>query len=213
MITQNPITGRAKKKLGNVYARTLYGKNVIQSCPSPSKIPPTKALMDSRDVFRLVTRMANMLDASLLNNIYYSAPEGRSRRSLLIKQLFAGIYRFNKQIYYNLAAINPIGTNKVATTAGILYTIESKSFTIPISSFPSKPTADTTKVPCVLAISYELGLCVSFYNYITISGNDLVFDNISDTFLGHEVLLVALWQVNIGTLVNPIWVFGSLGTD
>ena len=213
MITQNPITGRSRKKLAGVYARTLWGKNVIQSCPVYKKKAPSKALKDSRAAFAQITQMANMVDASLLNNIYYSAPTGRSRRHVLTSQLFAGVSRFNKKIFYNLQMITKIGSNRATTTAGILYTIESKNFTIPKSSFPSQTLADTNRVPCVLAISYDLCLCESLFDYITISGNNLIFDNVSDTLIGHEMLLVALWQTNIGTLLNPIYVFGSLDAD
>lgn len=208
MITQNPITGRSRKKLAGVYARTLWGMNIIQSCPGPSKVPPSAALKSSRTTFGHVMMMANQVDAWLLTQIYYTAPVGRSRRHLLSKQLFAGVVRNNGEITYNLEAISQLGTNPVSTTIGLIYTIPAKSFTLPKSSFPYTTAADTSKQPCVFAISYDLGLCVPLLSYTELVGDDISFTNISDTFIGQRVLLLCLWQVNIGTTQTPVWQFG-----
>lgn len=213
MITQNPIVGRSRKKLAGVYARTLWGKNLIQSLPAPSKIPPTKALKDSRAAFGLIMQMANMVPKSLLFFLYYTAPVGRSRRHVLASQLFSGVNRDNFVVSFSLTSINQLGSNPVATTDGLLFTIPSKSFSIPISDFSKTDIADISKIPCVLAISYDLGLCVPLMDYTTISGDNLVFDNISNTFLGAEVLLLPLWQINVGSTTHPIWVYGSFAKE
>lgn len=213
MITQNPITGRSRKKLAGVYARTLWGKNVIQSCPSPSNVPATRALKDSRSAFGRVMQMANMVPKSLLYDIYYSAPVGRSRRHVLSSQLFTGVVRSNQEISYNLSAFAQLGTNRVSTNAGLLFTPSGKSFTIPKSAFPATQFADTSRVPCVFAISYELGVCVPLLDYTTLAEDELQFDNVSDTFIGHEVLLLALWQINIGTQLTPVWCYGGFSAE
>ena len=208
MITQNPITGRSRKKLSGVYARTMYGQNIIQSCPGPSNIPPTAALKSSRAAFGRVTSMANQVDQSLLFSLYYTAPIGRSRRHMLASQLFAGVLRNEMQITFDLAAITQMGTNPIGSNASLLYTIPAKAFTLPKSTFPASTIADTSRTPCMLAVSYELGLCVPLLSYTELDGDNLSFTNISDTIIGQQVLLLCLWQVNIGTTNNPIWVYG-----
>lgn len=209
MITQNPIVGRSRKKLAGVYARTLWGKNVIQSVPVKSSVPPTRALKDSRNAFGHIMQMANMVPKSILYNIYYNAPVGRSRRHVLSSQLFTGVQRANMEITYNLSALSMLGSNPVSTTSGLLFTVQAKNFQLAKDLFSTTPIADTSRVPCVFAISYELGVCVPLLDYTAISNDELQFTNVSDTFLGHEVLLLPLWQINLGTAQNQIWVFGS----
>ena len=213
MIVQNPIVGRSRKKLAGVYARTLWGKNIIQSCPSPSNIPPTQALSDSRAAFGKIMQMANMVPKSLLYNIYYTAPVGRSRRHVLSSQLFTGVQRNEMAITFDLSNLSEIGTNLVATKAGLLHTFQGASETLPISAFSATELADTTRVPCVMAVSYDLGLAVSLLDYTEVDGDDLVFSNLSETLFGHEVLLVSLWQVNMGTPQTPVWQFGAFKLD
>ena len=208
MITQNPITGRSRKKLAGVYARTLWGQNVIQSCPTHSTIPPTQALSDSRAAFKRIQLMANQVPSSLLNNIYYTAPVGRSRRHVLSSQLFAGVLRDNLAISFSVEALTQLGTNPVTTQSGTLYTVLDTSFTLPVSRFNATQLADTSRVPCVFAISYDLQLCVPLLSYTTLEDNMLAFTNLSETFLGQQMFLLALWQTNIGTSANPVWVYG-----
>lgn len=209
MITQNPIVGRSRKKLAGVYARTLYGKNVLQSCPSPSKNPPSAALKDSRAAFARVSQMANMVPSTLLANLFYIAPIDKSRRAALSSQLFTGVQRSGKQVSFSIDALRQLGSNAVVTNQGLLYTIPSKSFAMAMDEFSTTSIADTSRVPCVFAISYDLGICVPLIAYESIEGNTLIFSNISDTLVGHEILLVCLWQTNIGSSANPIWVYGS----
>lgn len=209
MITQNPIIGRSRKKLAGVYARTLWGKNVIQSLPSKSNIPPTKALKDSRSAFATIMQMANLVPKSLLYNIYYSAPVGRSRRHVLSSQLFTGVLRNNYNIAFSLSALSELGTNAVATNEGYLFTIQATNFRLAKALFSSTDIADTSRVPCVVAISYEMAVCLPLLSNVSIDGDDLVFSDIPGTFVGHEFLLLALWQVNIGTQQIPVWQYGS----
>lgn len=213
MITQNPIVGRSRKKLAGVYARTLWGKNVIQSNPSKSSVPPTRALKDSRNAFGHIMQMANMVPKSILYNIYYNAPVGRSRRHVLSSQLFTGVQRANMEISYNLSALSMFGSNPVSTTSGLIFTVQAKNFQLAKTLFSATPIADISRVPCVFAISYELGVCVPLLDYTAVFNDELQFTNISDTFIGHAVLLLPLWQINLGTSQNPIWVFGSYAAE
>lgn len=209
MITQNPIIGRARKKLSGVYARTLFGKNVIQSCPTHSNIPATKALQDSRVAFAAVTRMANGVPSFLLPSLYYTAPVGRSRRHVLASQIFTGVQRVQHVVDFNLSALSELGTNPIVTTEGLLHTVTATAFSIPIANFNATQLADTSRVPCIMAVSYALCLCVPLLDYTELDGNTLVFSNLSETFLNQAVLLLPLWQTNVGTQQNPIWVYGS----
>lgn len=213
MITQNPIVGRSKKKLAGVYARTLWGKNIIQSCPGPSTVKPTQALQDSRAAFKRVMLMANIVPTPILYNMYYAAPVGRSRRSVLASQLFTGVQRENKQVSFDLTAISELGTNQVAATVALVYTIPSKNFTIAKSQFSATQTADQSRVPCIFAISYSLAVCLPLIENTSLNGNDLVFRDVSDTLVGESVLLIPLWQINIGTSQNPNYVYGSFSKE
>lgn len=209
MITQNPIIGRSRKKVGNVYARTMWGKNILQSCPTPSTNPTTKKQKANRSAFALVSSMANMFPASLLNQIYYTQPDGRSRRHVLCSQLFTAMTRDENAVTFNPAHLSEFGSNPVVSNAGLLYTVPAKSFTLPVSTFPTYASADNSRVPLVVAVSYELQICVDLLSYTTLDGDNLVFSNISDTLLNHEILLLCLWQTNIGTPQIPNYIYGS----
>ena len=209
MITQNPIIGRSRKKVGNVYARTLWGKNILQSCPTPSTNPTTKKQKANRSAFALVSSMANMFPASLLNQIYYTQPDGRSRRHVLCSQLYTAMTRNENTVTFNPSNLSELGTNRVVTNAGLLYTVPAKSFTIPVAAFPASASADTTRVPLVVAVSFELAICVDLLSYTELDGDNLVFSNISDTLLNHDILLLCLWQTDIGTTQLPNYIYGS----
>ena len=209
MITQNPIVGRSRKKLAGVYARTLWGKNIIQSLPCASKVPASPALRSSRDAFGIVVRMSHMVPAELLPQIYYTAPTGRSRRAVLTSQLMQGVIRNSTGIVLNETGITQLGTNPISSIHPFRWNAPSANFRLPISSFGATEIADTSRIPLILAISFDLKLCDSWLYCTSIDGNDLVFNNISDTFIDKFVWLFCLWQVNIGTSTTPIWVYGS----
>lgn len=209
MITQNPIVGRSRKKLAGVYARTYCGKNIIQSLPKPTTVPPTQALLDSRAAFATVRQMAAMFPASLLPQIYYAAPFGKTRRSVFMSQLFQGVVRENKKITYNELEIHDLGSNPVVTHSNIVITVPSKDFTLPLSTFNATEVADTSRVPLVIALQYTLRICQSWLPYTQIEGNNLVFKNISDTLVDEVVSLICLWQTNMGSNQIPVWTFGK----
>lgn len=213
MITQNPITGRSRKKLAGVYARTLWGMNVIQSLPTPSNKPATKELRANRDAFAIVQQMSNMVPPSLLPFLYYDKPVGRSRRHWLASDLNSGVLRIDKQITFDLAAFSRLGGNPLATTNSLIYTAPAKNFTLPASTFIATDLADTNRVPCVFALSYDLAVCVPLLDYTFIDGDNLVFENVSDTFVGKPALYICLWQVNMGNEQYPNWVYGSFRLD
>lgn len=208
MITQNPIVGRSRKKLAGVYARTYCGKNIIQSLPKPTTVPPTKALRDNRAAFTTIREMASAFPTSLLPQIYYSAPIGKTRRSLLMSQLFQGVVRNNKEIIFNEAELREFGTNPLVTYTCMPYSVPDKNFALPIDLFNATQAADTSRVPMVIALHYPLRICQSWLTYTHIVDNNLVFNNISDTLVGEVVFLICLWQTNIGTQQVPVWVFG-----
>lgn len=208
MITQNPIVGRSRKKLAGVYARTYCGKNIIQSLPKPTTIPPTQALRDSRAAFAVVRQMSAMFPASLLPQIYYNAPTGKTRRSVFMSQLFQGVVRDNMQISFNELAIHEIGSNPVVTSSMIPITVPSKDFSLPLYTFLATEVADTTRVPLIIALHYPLKICQSWLPYTQIEGNNLVFRNISDTLVNEVVFLICLWQTNMGSSQIPVWTFG-----
>lgn len=209
MITQNPIVGRSRNKLAGVYARTYCGKNIIQSLPKPTTVPPTKALRDNRAAFATIREMAAAFPSSLLPQIYYSAPVGKTRRSLLMSQLFQGVIRNNKEITFNVDEIHEIGSNPVVTNSNISFTVPGKDFTIPLSDFNATEVADTSRVPLIIALHYPLRICQSWLPYTKIEGNNLVFSNISDTLVNEVVFLICLWQTNIGSSQIPVWTFGK----
>lgn len=208
MITQNPIVGRSRKKLAGVYARTYCSKNIIQSLPKPTTIPPTQALRDSRAAFAVVRQMSAMFPASLLPQIYYNAPVGKTRRSVFMSQLFQGVVRDNMQISFNELAIQEIGSNPVVTSSMIPITVPSKDFSLPLSTFSATEVADTSRVPLIIALHYPMKICQSWLPYTQIEGNNLVFRNISDTLVNEVVFLVCLWQTNMGSSSIPVWTFG-----
>ena len=208
MITQNPIVGRSRKKLAGVYARTYCGKNIIQSLPSPSSVPPTRALINSRAAFATVRQLAAMFPASLLTQIYYSQPQGRTRRSEFMSQLFHGVVRTNGEIVYNEMEILQIGSNPLVTTTCLPVTVPDKHFSLSLASFQATEVADTSRIPLVIALDYPKRICQSWLPYTQIQGNNLAFNNISDTLVGEVVFLICLWQTNVGTQQIPIWVYG-----
>jgi len=213
MITQNPIVGRSRKKLAGVYARTLWGMNVIQSLPGKSNIPPTKALTASRNAFAVVQQMSNMIFPIMLPQLYYEKPVGRSRRHCLTSDFFTGVVRHYKEVLFDLAAFSRLGSNPVTSYQSILFTPTEKNFSFPITTFPATERADTTKPPCVFVLSYELATAAALTTNVTLQDDAIVINHLSDTFLNHEVLFVCLWQTNVGTAQYPNYVYGSFNKE
>lgn len=209
MITQNPIVGRSRKKLAGVYARTLWGMNVIQSLPSKSNIPPTQALKSSRNAFAVVQQMCNMIFPIILPQLYYEKPVGRSRRHCLSSDFFTGVIRQNKEVFFDLSAFSRLGSNPVTSFQSLLFTPSEKNFSFPTTTFPATERADTTKPPCIFVLSYELATAAALTTNVTLQDDTIFINNLSDTFLNNEVLFVCLWQTNVGTVQYPNYVFGS----
>lgn len=208
MITQNPITGKARKKLGGVYMRTLYGKNVVQTCPPSKKGKLTKTQVESAKGFALVSLLSAQLSASILNQIYYTAPTGRNRRQQWCKDLMTGRYKDDEDWLYNPALIRKLGSNPKVTELGINLTLASTQVEIPISNFSSTSNAILTEPPCIILICVEEVVCISLLDYTLIVGTNIVLQNLSQNLVGKECWLFPLWKTNIGTQTNPIYCYG-----
>lgn len=209
MITQNPIIGRARKKVSGIYARTLYGKNILQSCPTPSNKPPTPAQLENRKMFSAITQMASMLPDTLLNQIYYTAPVGRSRRQMLAKQLFTGVSRESGYPVFDAESISEIGTNPVVSDQPMVVTFTQTSSSLLLDEVPRLPTAIVDEVPLIIACEPSIFLFSSLLPYTTISGNNLVLSNLSESFLNNTLVLFFLWKTDISQTSTPNIVFGS----
>ena len=209
MITQNPITGRSRKKLSGVYARTLYGKNVIQSCPSRSSKPPTAALRENRSLFGLVTAMANQIPQGLLNSIYYSAPTGRSRRHVLAHQLFTGVTREDGVRSFSTGGLQELGTNTLVLLEPVILTPSDVTFNIDVADLDLTVAAHADRVPLIIAVSYTLCVCASLKSYTSLSNGVITVTPIPSTWVGQQLFLYPLFDVNVGTSNNPIYAPGS----
>lgn len=209
MITQNPIIGKARKKLAGVYARTLYGKNVIQTCPPPTKGKQPQTLLDAQQQFAFLSQLSRQIPTSLLNNIYYTPPTGRNRRQQLTKDLATGSYKDGSTWLYNPSLISRIGSNPKTSETPNIITITQVSTTVPLDSLSHVGNAITSETPCIILIDPADALCVSLLDNSTIEGSNLVLSNLSTTLLGKECWLFPLWLVNIGTVKNPIYQYGS----
>lgn len=208
MITQNPITGKARKKLGGVYARTLYGKNVIQSCPPSRKGKQTAAEVEASRGFGFVSLLSTQISASMLNQIYYAPPSGRNRRQQWCKDLMTGRIKDGDKWEYNPYLIRKLGGNPKVSESGISLTPASTEVIIPLSSFSAVNNAITTEPPCIILICVEECICISLLDYTSIVDNNIVLQNLSSTIVGKECWLFPLWQTNIGTQQNPIICYG-----
>lgn len=208
MITQNPIIGRSRKKLSGVYCRTLWGNNVIQSCPKPSTTPPSIALQASRAAFKHVIGMANQLSQSSLNELYYMAPVGRSRRHVLTSQLMQAVVRGQGSVSYNAGLVAQIGTNLAALRQPIIMTPTNTIIEIAVSDLVMTQVAETTLQPFVLALSYEMGIAYNLSPLSILSQGMLEIQPIPSTWIGHELYIYPLFPVNVGTSANPIYAPG-----
>lgn len=209
MITQNPIIGHSKNKIGNVYCRVQYGKNVVQTRPGKRTSPMAPAQAASATAFGLLSKLANQIPASDLNQIYYSRPTDRSRRSEWLKQLAPGMQKVNGVWKYNPANITNLGSNKVVTKQAYVFTPITSNFRISKSLLNSTTNADETKVPCLVLICVDTNQCISLVPWTTLDGDFIAFWDLSPTFLNHECYIFPLWQTNVGTLLNPVYAYGA----
>lgn len=213
MITQNPIIGRAKNKLAGVYARTLYGKNVLQSCPPPTKGHQTANQQAVCSAFGRVSRLANQLSASMLNQIYYSAPQGRSRRAQWCKDLAKGMTKVDTDWIFNPSLIETLGGNPKVSTEPFIVTPTQTSLEISSDALSATTIADKSKVPCLVLICIEANVCISLVPYTSINDGTITLSNLSSTLVGKECYIFSLWQTNVGTTTTPIYAYGSYGKD
>lgn len=209
MITQNPIIGKARKKLGGVYARTLYGKNVVQTCPTYSPGSRTTNQRKASSMFGIVSRMSNQVDASLLNNIFYQAPIGRSRRAEWCHQLLAGAVKEDGEWTYQPSQLALLGGNLPVCSEPFIFSPNESSLQIAVGDLSHTERAILTEKPCLILICADTQQVVSLLDYTSVSNAVVTLQNLSPTYQGHECYLYPLWQINIGTQQNPIYTFGG----
>lgn len=209
MITQNPIIGRSRNKLAGVYARTLYGKNVLQSCPTPTKKPPTPALQASRAAFGKISHMANLLPASLLLSLFYAAPAGCSRRQFLCSQLSKAVQRDGDAVSYSPTSILQLGSNPYVCQNYLTVHVESSTLQIDVADLDATSYAITTDLPTILALNFALDYFYDWTGYAAMSEGIITLQNLSSTVIGQDVSIFPLWKTNIGTTNTPIIVPGA----
>lgn len=209
METQNPITGRAKKKLGNVYSRTLYGKNILQTCPPSTKGHQTPNQLAAQSAFAVVQRLSTQISASLLNSIYYQAPNGRSRRSQWQKELSAGNQKTDGRWQYDPSAIIRLGSNPVVSEEAFCFTPASTEVIIPKSSLSAVNQAIISEIPCLILICPSKMVCISLFDFTSLQGNNIVLQNISTSLINEVCWIFPLWLVNMGTEQHPLLNYGS----
>lgn len=208
MITQNPIIGKARKKVAGVYARTFYGKNVVQSCPPSRRGKQTPAEMAASRAFSTVALLSNQVSASLLNSIYYAPPSGRSRRSQWMKDLAKGSTKDEGSWTFDPSLIQKLGGNPKVTESALNVVVDATRVEIPLTALSAVGNAVTTEKPCLILIDVVDKICIDLLSYTTLTNGKIVLENLSQTLLGKECWLFPLWQVNVGTQQNPIYAYG-----
>lgn len=209
MITQNPITGRARKKLAGVYARTMNGKNILQSCPPPTKGKQTANQIASCSQFGYLARMANQISPSTLNDIYYERPTGRNRRSEWLRQIATGMISVDGSRVFQPDMIQQLGSNPKVSEEAFIFVPSSANVEINFSDLSKVGNALDNVVPCLILICPETNQCVSLLDYTTLGENKLILQNLSPTYRNKQCFLFPLWAVNVGTVSNPIMAWGS----
>lgn len=209
MITQNSLIGHAKNKLGGVYARTLYGKNIIQSCPVYSSTKATDKQKNVRSLFKAVSNMANVLTASQLNQIYYYSPSGCNRRMMHNKQLQTILQGQGTERSYNCDNLMKIGTNSVVTNELFELEVSTNEITIPISTIQHSESAILDQNPIAIAFDVETPILYDFSNKISIGNGNLIISELGEQYQNRTFKIAFLWKINIGTAQNPIIVNGA----
>ena len=209
MIVQNPIIGRSKNKLSGIYARTLNGKNVIQSCPPPTKGKQTANQVASSTMFGELSRLSNQVSASLLNMLFYSAPTGRTRRAEWCRQLGKAMKKENNLWIFDPSLITSLGGNTKVCSEPYIFTPTQNQLRIAKTDLPSETIAIKSEIPCLILICADTKQCISLLPWTTIDENDIILTNLSSTYLNHRCFIFPLWQFNIGTQNNPILTYGA----
>lgn len=209
MITQNPVIGRARKKLGNIYARTMYGKNILQTCPPSTKGHQTIGQVACNKAFGSLSQMSNQVSASLLTSLYYEAPQGRSRRGQWCKDLGSGMVKNQNTWEFSPELITQLGSNPKVSETSLATLVTSNQLRINIDELSHVGNAILNEKPCLILIQPETNICISMLDFTTLDGQDLILQNISQTIIGKTCWIFPLWLVNIGTIRNPIYQYGS----
>lgn len=209
MITQNSLIGHAKQKLGGVYARTLYGKNILQSCPVYSSTKATDNQKNVRTLFKAVSNMANVLTPSQLNQIYYYSPSGCNRRMLHNKQLQTILQGQGTDRSYNCDNLQKIGTNSVVTNELFELEVTTNEKSIQISTIQHSESAIIDQIPIAIAFDVETPVLYDFTNKISIDNENLIISELGEQYQNRFFKIAFLWKINIGTAQNPIIVNGA----
>ena len=209
MIVQNPIIGRARKKLGNIYARTVYGKNVLQSCPPANKAHETPNQASARTAFGKLSSLSNQISTSLLNSIYYETPQGRSRRGQWCKELASGMLKEDGAWSFNPERIAQLGTNAVVSNFATHLIPNSTSVAFALAELSMVGSALPNEIPCIILVEPADNICISLVDYTTIENETVYLQHLSSTVVGKDCWLFPLWMVNVGTQRNPILAYGS----
>lgn len=209
MITQNPIIGHARNKLGGVYARTMYGKNIIQTCPPPTKGKETPNQIAARQMFGFVSRLSMQIEPSLLNSIFYNAPIGRSRRGQWCKDLATGMAKTAEGWIFDPSLISELGSNPQVSDTALILTPASTQVEIQVTDLSSMGGAILDQVPLLICLCLEKELCISLLPWTTIEDQTITLTNISTSLIGSECYIYPLWRVNMGTEQTPIYAYGS----
>ena len=209
MIVQNPIIGRARKKLAGVYARTLYGKNIIQTCPPSTKGRQAPSQVASTTAFGRLSQLSNQVSSSLLNFIYYSAPVGRSRRAEWCKQLAKGLSKTPSGWQFDPSQITNLGSNHVVSQEALIIDVLSTQVSFPLSMLSMVGSAIPNEKPCIILLCPSEYICISLLDYTQIEDDTVTLTNLSSTLVGTRCWLFPLWAVNEGTAKNPSIAYGS----
>ena len=209
MITQNPIVGKARKKLSGIYSRNLFGMNILQSCPPSKKGKLQPSQVKTATLFGFMSKMSNQVPASLLNSLFYQAPIGRSRRAEWMQQLMKGTVKDGNDWIFSPALLPRLGGNAAVTEEPMSIVPTQNHLRFHVDDFSHLSRADVTKQPCLILICADSGQCISLQPWLSMEGEEIVLSNLSPTFLNHECLLYCLWQYNAGTQQTPIYTFGA----
>lgn len=194
MIVQNPLIGRARKKIGNAYAKTLYNKNVI--CAKPISYAPTKSpiLKANQKAFGKVSLMSMAVDKKDLWKIYYFNPEDRSRRNQFMKDLNRGAVYEPNNPHYDTSRITQIGNGAVVTEDFTTIDLRTGVAVIPIEDVNHTEIALLTERPIVLGFVEEEFKLVDLTPYLTIVNSTYKFQGLRSDWTGKIYKAIFLFK-------------------